>query len=250
MRNLLFACCFIFSTTAFAQLSENVTNNSSSGIEKKDRSTNDLKSSNFSFGVSLNPTISWLNVGHDDLQTDGATINGGVGLLAEYSVNRLISLVSGLNFNMPGGYVYDNASMNDITTKNNYLIQLYTLELPLMVKFKTLPADNIIYYAQGGVGAGYRIGSKELHRASESQYSDKKSSFNSYSNPFLLNYAIGFGASYNTGKKYRVFGEINYKSSVTSIASTDGYTLSGRYLTTPVPKLVSGNMVFSVGVMF
>lgn len=250
MRNLLFACCFILSTTAFARISENANNDSISAIEKKDKSTVDLKASNFSFGVSLNPAISWLNIEHDDLQTDGATINGGVGIIAEYSVNRLISLVSGLNFNMPGGYTYDNASMNDISTKNNYLIQLYTLELPLTVKFKTLPSDNIVYYTQGGVGAGYRIGSKELHRAGGSQYSDKKSSFNSYSNPFLLNYTVGLGASYNTGKKYRIFGEINYKSSLTDIASTDGYTLSGRYLTTPTPEIFSGNMVFSVGVMF
>jgi hypothetical protein len=66
----------------------------------------------------------------------------------------------------------------------------------------------------------------------------------------LLNYQVGFGASYNTNKKYRIFGEINYKSSVASIASKDGYILSGRYTGIPVPKIISGNMLFTVGVMF
>ncbi|MEA4935045.1 hypothetical protein SDC9_113210 [bioreactor metagenome] len=250
MRNLLFACCLCFYIAAFAQLPANISDGSSSGKQNEKESKSVQKSGKFSFGVSINPTISWINVEHDDMQTDGATINGGVGLLVGYDVSRLISLVSGLNFSMPGGYTSDNASMNDLTTKSNYLIQLYALEVPLMVKFKTLPVDNITYYTQGGIGAGYRIGSTELHRASSAQYSDKESSFNSYSNPFLLNYMVGFGASYDTGKRYRVFAEINFKNSITDIASTDGYTLSGRYLTTPVPKIFGGNMLFSVGVMF
>jgi hypothetical protein len=208
------------------------------------------KTSDFSFGFSISPTISWFNVAHDDLQTDGATITGGMGLRAEYDVNRLIAIVSGINFNMPGGYVSDTASMNDITTMNNYLIQLYTLDVPLMVKFKTLPVDNLIYYTQGGLSAGFRMASKELHKSSSPLNSDNESYFNNFSNPLTLNFIVGFGATYNTHKRYRIFGEINYKSSMVSIASQEGYTLSGRYPTTPVPEIFSGNMLFTVGVMF
>lgn len=245
MRNIFLACSLLFYTAIFAQLSTSTDENSSTI-----NSTTLHKKSKFSFGASLSPTISWVNVTHDDLQTDGATITGGLGLLAEYDLNNLMSITSGLNFNMPGAYVFDSASMNDITTTNNYLIKQYTLEIPLNLKFKTLPVDNLTYYTQGGLSFGYRIGSKELHRASSSQYSDTESSFNNYTNPFLLNYQVGFGASYNTNKKYRIFGEINYKNSVAGIASNDGYILSGRYTGTPVPKIFSGNMLFTVGVMF
>ena len=245
MRNIFLACSLLFCTAVFAQLPTSTDENSSTI-----NSTTLHKKSKFSFGAGLSPTISWANVTHDDLQTDGATITGGLGLLAEYDLNNLMSITSGLNFNMPGAYVFDSASMNDITTTNNYLIKQYTLEIPLNLKFKTLPVDNLTYYTQGGLSFGYRIGSKELHRASSAQYSDTESSFNSYSNPFLLNYQVGFGASYNTNKRYRIFGEINYKSSVASIASKDGYILSGRYTGTPVPKIFSGNMLFTVGVMF
>lgn len=250
MRSIFFACSLLFCTTVVAQLSTNANKDSSTVNSSEIVSTSPLNKSKFSFGASLSPTISWLNVKHDDLLTDGATITGGLGLIAEYDINHLMAIASGLHFNMPGGYVMDSASMKDITTTNNYLVKLYTLEIPLILKFKTLPVDNLTYYTQGGLSVGYRIGSKEIHRASNAQYSDTESSFNGYSNPFLLNYQVGFGASYNTNKKFRVFGEINYKSSVADIASKDGYILSGRYTLTPVPEIFSGNMLFTVGVMF
>lgn len=250
MRNLLLSCCLLLFTTAFTQNSTSSGENSPVNEQTKNHSFESQTNRKFSFGVHISPTISWFNIIHDDLQTDGATITGGLGLIAEYNVNKLFSLVSGLNFNMPGGYVFDPQSMNDPATLNNYLLQFYTLEIPLILKIKTLPLDNIIYYTQGGVSAAYRIASKELHRASNQLQNDVESSFNNYSNPFQSNYTVGFGASYNTNRGYRVFGEVNYKSSFVNLASEDGFTLSGRYSPIPVPEIYSGNMIFTVGVMF
>jgi hypothetical protein len=244
MRNILLSFCLLIFTTAFSQSSTSSGNNSPVNEQIRNDSPTNQTNRKFSFGAHISPTISWFNIIHNDLQTDGATITGGLGLIAEYNVNNLFSLVSGLNLNMPGGYVFDNQSMNDPTTLNNYLLQLYTLEIPLMIKIKTLQVDNLIYYTQGGLSAGYRIASKELHRASSQSYNDVESSFNNYSNPFQLNYTVGFGASYNTHKRYRVFGEVNYKSSFINLASEKGYA------PTPVPDIYSGNMVFTVGVMF
>ena len=251
MRNLLLSCCLLFCATAFSQNS--TSSGDSSPVNEKIK--NDLPKSQthrkFSFGVQISPTISWFNIIHDDLQTDGATITGGLGLNAEYNLNKLFSLVSGLNFNMPGGYVFDSQSMNDPATLNNYLLQFYTLELPLLLKIKTLPADNVIYYTQGGLSAGYRIASKEFHRASNQLQNDVESTYNNYSNPIQLNYLVGFGASYNTNRRYRVFGEVNYKSSFISLASEEGFMLlPRRYAPTPVPEIYNGNMIFTVGVMF
>jgi len=250
MHNLLLSCCLLFFTTAFSQNLINSGDNSPVNEQIKNDSPKSQTHRKFSYGVHISPTISWFNIMHDDLQTDGATITSGLGLIAEYNANKLFSLVSGLNLNMPGGYAFDSQSMNDPATLNNYLLQFYTLELPLMLKIKTLPMDNLIYYTQGGFSAGYRIASKELHRASNQLQNDVESSFNNYSNPFQLNYTFGFGASYNTNRNYRVFGEVNYKSSLVNLASKDGFTLSGRYTPTPVPEIYSGNMIFTVGVMF
>ena len=244
MRNLLVSFCLFFFTATFAQFPTTYNDSSSSSkLEKNTTAHSFQKSTKFSFGVHLSPTISWFEIKHNDLHTDGAAITGGIGLIAEYNTNRLFSLVSGLNFNMPTGYAFDANSMTDLTTRNNFLLKFYTLEVPILLKIKTLPIDNIIYYTQGGLNAGYRISSKELHYASSSAYNDVHSSFNSYSNPFQLSYSIGFGASYQTNRNHSVFGEVNYKSSLVNLASKDGFT-------TTVPEIYSGSMVFTLGVMF
>ncbi len=207
-----------------------------------------VKSSKFHLGVTLSPSISWLDVNHDDLQTDGATIAGGIGLIAEFNANKIFSIVSGLNFHIHGGYVYDQASMQNTSTLNNFLINYYAIEVPLLLRVNTSPINNTVYYTQGGVSAGYRIAANEFHRASSFQSDHETTSITDLSTPFLLNYVVGFGAKFNTHRKYRLFAEVNYKSSWLNMASETGYTDSGRYSSTPI--ILAGNMVFAVGVLF
>lgn len=205
---------------------------------------------NFSFGFNISPMISWLNVSHHDLQTDGATLAGQIGFNAEYKIDKLLSVISCVNFGISGGYVLDSVSVKDITDKNNFLMNLYTLEIPFMLRIKTLPFDKLIYYTQAGIIPGFRLGSREFHKASSPDYDDKHSGLNDLTNPLVLGYGLGFGCKFNTEKKYDVFAEINYKGSILSIASKSGYTTSARYLPPQVPVIIPGNMVFSFGVMF
>lgn len=203
-----------------------------------------------SFGFNISPTVSWLNIVHSDLSTDGATLTAGIGFNVEYSVDKLISVASGINIGILGGYVFDNASMDDPASKNNFLLNFYNMEIPVMLKIKTVPAQNISYYAQGGLTPGFRLGSRELHKASSWEYDDSSESFNHLSNPLMLGYVIGIGVKKDINKHYSVFGEINFKNSILNMSSRDGYNRSGRYPADPVPEIYNGNMAFSFGVMF
>jgi hypothetical protein len=119
-KSLIFALSII-STTLYAQ-----DNYTLSDFNKENREIIEniavSNPENLSFGFNISPTISWLNVNHNDLHTDGATLTAQLGFNAEYNINKLLSVVSGLNFGINGGYVYDNASLLDPTTKSNFLI--------------------------------------------------------------------------------------------------------------------------------
>jgi len=203
---------------------------------------------NLSFGFNVSPSISWLNVTHNDLKTDGATLTGQIGFNAEYNIDKLFSVVSGLNFGINGGYVYDNASMLDLTTKSNFLMNIYTMEVPFLLRIKTPVFNKTIYYAQTGLLPGFRLSSREFHKASSFNFSNQTSNINNLLNPILLSYSLGFGAKFVTGKNYDLFTEVNFKSSLLNIESKTGFTDALRYPV--IPEIKGGNMIFSFGVMF
>lgn len=72
------------------------------------KETKNVKMHNkITFGVKLSPSVSWIAVVNNDAHSDGAALNYGVGGIVSYNVLPNLSLVSGLNFNVFGGYVYD-----------------------------------------------------------------------------------------------------------------------------------------------
>ncbi|MBP8783276.1 MAG: hypothetical protein KBG96_03525, partial [Paludibacter sp.] len=47
----------------------------------------------FTFGLKLSPNISWVGVQHNDAIADGATLKIGGGIVANYEINKLLSVV-------------------------------------------------------------------------------------------------------------------------------------------------------------
>lgn len=205
---------------------------------------------NFAWGFHLSPSISWLTVSHNDLRTDGATITGEFGLSGNYQMSKHFSLVTGLNLGIQGGYVFDSLSLNDATTRNNFLLNYYTLELPVMIRAATLPVNRLSYYVQAGVTPGILLGARELHKRSAPNYIDQKKDYFDLSNPAFVSLQVGVGTKLSILRTMAIFAEINYKSSLTNMASDTGYRAAMRYADQSVPNIVAGNMLFSVGVLF
>ncbi|MEA4976680.1 MAG: porin family protein [Paludibacter sp.] len=235
MRNLILVIMLIFISATYAQSSDNK-----------------AETGKFLLGANISPTISWIDTEHNDLQTDGATITGGVGFVAEYKASRLFSLVSGLNFILPGGYVFDSLSLADQSTKNNFRVNFPSLEVPVLIRINSIPFEKTTYYAQGGLTTSYRFSATESYRASSFQTSDRHIDITPLINPIQLNFQIGFGAKFRVLRLFRLFAEVNYKNSIVNLASETGYMMAPlRYsAANPVPDIRNGNMVFSVGVLF
>lgn len=138
-----------------------------------------LDLSKMSFGFKVSPTISWINVVNTDVQADGAGLKFGVGGVLNYELLQNLSIVSGVNYNAYGGYVYDNSSLNSTVFRNNYLINYDEIEVPIAVKLKTTSTNKTNYFLQGGFSAGFVIKASEkripIDKTSKPDYVDRKS---------------------------------------------------------------------------
>ncbi len=201
-------------------------------------------------GFSLSPSISWLTARHDDLSTDGATIAGSLAFHLAYELSNHFSLTSGLFLGIQGGYLFDDASLNDPTTKNNFLQNYYTVEFPILARYSTKPVNKVLYYAQGGVVPGFSLAATEFHQKSTWANRNKRINITTLSDPFLLSFQMGVGTSRKIWNNNAVFAEINFKTTMINLASEDGYLNAARYSTIPVPVIHGGNMFFTFGLNF
>ncbi len=202
----------------------------------------------FSFGFKLSPSIGWLNVKNTDLQADGAALKFGMGGIADYAINNNISVVSGVNYNWFGGYVFDNKSLNDPATKDNYKLNYTQVEVPLSLKLKTNKLNKISYYIQGGLNAGFIITANEEHQSISKNTPIKPTNINPLTNPNRIGYQVSVGSEYYFTNKFRIFGDICYKNSLSNIALSESYISSGIY-STPL-EILPGSMEFTIGILF
>lgn len=233
---LLITCC----VNVYSQESYDV-----NGDLKQVASSLDL--TKMSFGLKVSPTVSWINVANTDMQADGACLKFGVGGVLNYEILPSVSLVSGVNYNSYGGYVYDNNSLNNTVFRNNYLVNYDEIEVPIAVKIKTTSNNKTNYFLQGGFSAGFVIKASEkripVDKTAKPDYDD----ITLMTTPTRLNYLVGAGIEYSLAKKTYLFGLISYKSSLTNQANSSAY-VPGRYSTSL--QMYPGNMEFSVGIMF
>lgn len=209
-----------------------------------------IKFSNVSFGVKISPVISWLSVQNNDLQTDGATLKYGLGLVALYEVNPLLSVVTGINYNTMGGYVFDSLSLNTTTNKDNYRINYSMIEVPLGIKVRTQAINRISYYLQGGISTGFVITANEKHASTLPSTVLPPVDIINLTSASVAGCFFGIGTAYKIVGNIELFGELNYKTSLTNIANADEYANDRtRNYTSPV-RIFPAGMEFSVGLMF
>ena len=202
----------------------------------------------FTFGLKLSPSINWLKVNHNDLQADGATLKFGIGGIADYAIIKNISVVSGVNYNSFGGYVFDNNSLNDPTTKDNFKLNYSQIEIPLCIKFKTTESNKMSYFIQGGLNTGFILSSTEKHELIAKNTPSNSTDITDLTQPSKIGYQVSVGSEFYISEKLKLYTEICYKNTFSNLALSNNYISSGIY-TTPV-EILPGTMEFSIGLLF
>lgn len=245
-KNILAYLLLIISSNLLAQQDYDVNQN-------VDRFVNSIDSSKVQFGIKITPAIAWLNVVHNDMTAEGATMKFGIGVVANYPLTTFLSLVSGINYHGFGGYVFDNKSLSYVDTLGSYKINYKEIEIPIALKLQTVPTRKTSYFLQSGFSVGFITSANEkftLKAAnSDPQYNDIKLYTNS-----RISYQLGAGMEYSIGRKSNIFALISYNNTIKNIANSDNYTSvippnpAARY-NSPI-EILPGSMEFSVGVMF
>lgn len=240
------AIILLLSTPLFSQYSGNTTYPQSSLPQ--------INMEQFTFGLKLSPNISWVGVQHNDAIADGATLKFGAGIVANYEINSLLSVVTGVNYHLTGGYLYDNQSLNDISTKDNYRVNYSAVEVPLGLRITTPKVDKISYYLHGGVNTSFIINATEKRKSTLANTKLPALDILSITSPSAAGFFAGVGIERQLLRKFSIFAEINYKNSLTSFANGTDYVNPTNPLYdhgyTQSISIKPASMEFSVGIMF
>lgn len=202
------------------------------------------------FGIRLSPSISWVDVVHDDVQAEGATLKIGGGGFADFRLTSFMSFVTGLNYNGFGGYVLDSVSLGSSTYRESYKLNYTEIEVPLALKINTPYVNKTSYFVQGGISLGFVTSANEKHYAVAEDVDPKYDNIDLYTSPSRVSYQLGAGVEYNLYRNSTVFGMITFNKSLSNSANNTNY-LAGqnpRY-STPL-EIRPGRMEFSIGVKF
>ena len=235
----------IVSTQIFAQYSN-------SSYTKSEYNTFDLD--DLSFGLRLSPSISWVDIQHNDATADGAALKFNVGIIADYEINSILSIISGVNYNNAGGYAFDNQSLDNTSTKDNYKINYTSVEVPLGLRLQTNNISNTDYYIQGGVSASFILKANEKYKSSIADTEIPSLDIISLTAPTYVGFFGTIGVEFTVAKTVGLFIDVTYKNSTSSIAIGNNYVnptdlVYDHGYTEPI-DIRSGSMDFSVGIMF
>ena len=203
-----------------------------------------------SFGLRLTPAITWLNVNHNDAQADGATLKYGAGIVAQYEINSLLSVVSGVNYSTFGGYVFDNQSLNTPTNRSNYKLNYSQIEIPLGLRLNTPAFNRMSYYMQAGATTGFILSASEVHKSTQPDTEIPEINILSLTSPSTVGCFFGIGTSYTIYKGLKLFGEINYKIALSNVAVGNNYMNDNVHNYTAPIEIRPSAMDFSIGLMF
>ncbi|MBP6635811.1 MAG: outer membrane beta-barrel protein [Paludibacter sp.] len=208
----------------------------------------------FTFGLKLSPNISWVGVQHNDAIADGATLKIGGGIVANYEINKLLSVVTGVNYNLTGGYLYDSLSLNNPLTKDNYRVNYSAVEVPLGLRLSTPTVDKTSYYLQGGVNTSFILTASEKHKSSLPNTKLPALDIIPLTSTSAVGFFAGVGIERQILRKFSIFAEMNYKQSLSSFSNGIEYVnptnpLYDHGYNQPI-SIFPAAMEFSVGVMF
>lgn len=215
---------------------------------------NKISVDQLSFGLRLSPSIAWVDVKHNDAVADGATMKFGAGIVADYEINSILSIVSGANYNNIGGYIIDEQSLDDQLTEDNYRVNYSTIEVPLGLRIQTMEVHRKIYYLQGGVSTSFILSANEKRKSTTSKPKVSEMDIISLTTPSAVGYFATIGLEFKLLNSLGLFVELSYKNSLSS------YAIGNNYVgpTNPIYEhgydkpidIKPATMDFSVGIMF
>ena len=154
---------------------------------------------NFNFGLKVAPAVSWLSIGEQEIEPNGARMKFNWGFIGAWNFANNFSLVSGFNINSLGG----NYKTNTYTNRIKYS----EFQLPAIFQMRTNPIGNMRLHAQIGIAEGIMLSAKnkENHK------------INNEVRNFNTAYIVAGGMEFQVLDELNLLGQIKYNGGITKI---------------------------------
>lgn len=215
--------------TAFAQ---DAASTSSSPAYKK-----------FSFGLKVNPAISWLKPDNTALENDGAKLSFGYGIITDFNFAENYSFSTGLEVNNIRGAFRQTVTLPIVGSAETALnTKIQYLTIPLSLKMKTKDIGGIKYFGQFGINNSFRLKAKGdvdtkvggvVTTINDTDISDDISLIRESLN-------IALGIEYNLAGSTSAMASVAFDNGFTNIA--DSKDING--------KITSKMIILNLGILF
>ena len=183
---LLFVVVLLFTTFANAQ---------NKTLDKKVR-----------FGFKIDAGSSWLGPKESYVSKNGSKFYFGYGFISDFTLTDNYIISTGLNITSAGGSIstlngyglHDDPAVNN-GKSNTYTLGLQYLEIPLALKLKTDPINNIRYWGQFGTYLGINMGARLNAEVDGITYEKEK--ITSTAVPINMGLDLGIGIEYPLNSK-------------------------------------------------
>jgi hypothetical protein len=244
---------------------------------------------NFRFGLKVTPSVTWLKSEDKKIQSNGAVLRYGGGLVVEYRLAKVVSFISGIQIDVDGGktkyindgtnkaiYNYDNVdetilkfSLDDTANTNYTRYQLNNrsynftyVTLPVGLKLKTKEIGMVTYFGQIGLNTSVRWKTKsndELTNITNAANDSKeKLIITKDVNLVRMSLNAGLGGEINLSGSTSLLIGLNYCPSFTNVLKKESSYVERKVIEAngtvryeKYPHIIKSNaVVLTVGILF
>jgi hypothetical protein len=174
-------------------------------------------------GLKLAPNIGWLNSDVQNYNYDGISGGATVGFICDIFFMNHYAVSTGANFLFTDGKLsFPYKSGADTGTMNRKYNFTY-FEIPLMLKMNTKEFGKFSFFAQLGLGTGFRLKCKavdEFQPQGKESISDKHS-LTSQTTLMRESVIIGIGSEYHFDESTSVSLSIGYSNSLNNVLNSN-----------------------------
>jgi hypothetical protein len=216
---LLISAIVLFSVSTFGQGASGGSGAAANGADK-----------NFHFGLNITPGYYFLSASAPNA-ANGGSIGFGFGLNLEFYFSQNYAFCTGLELNSFGANFTNTTQYSafknvDSITAHNYKLQY--LEIPLQLKFRTLPIGLMKYFGIVGIAPGIRVKATDSYTVTDglggayTGYSESGVDASNQTSIIRLDYNIGAGVEYNIAGTTSLQGCLSYQGGFTNLNSSSG----------------------------
>jgi hypothetical protein len=177
----------------------------------------------FKMGIRVAPGLDWMNMETEGYDNDGMRGGFAAGLTADIYFTKNYAISTGLSFNFLNGKQVFNGTftyseVEYVQDKRKYNFNY--LEIPVMIKMKTNPFGSFSFFAQVGIGTGFRIRTtvtdKFLEATGQTTETDPIS-YSAYTTLMREAIIVGIGTEISIDKSSRIMVGVNYNNSLNNM---------------------------------